>query len=111
MVDQETLAAAFRLDTVLVGESIYNTAAEGATASYSRIWGKSCALIRVESQPSRRRTQTFGYSFRFGQMETTAVFEELPGRAGGTYIKVSHSDDDKIVGGSNVGYLYTTVVS
>lgn len=111
MVDQETLAAAFRLDKVLVGESIYNTAAEGAAASYSRIWGKSCALIRVESQPSRRRTQTFGYSFRFGQMETTAVFEELPGRAGGTYIKVSHSDDDKIVGGSNVGYLYTTVVS
>lgn len=111
MVEPSTVAAMFRLREVIVGEAIYNAANEGAAASYSRVWGKSCALIKVESQPSRRRTRTFGYSFRFGQMETYSIFAELPGRAGGTYVKVSHSDDDAIVGGSAVGYLYTTVVS
>jgi hypothetical protein len=111
MVDPSTVAAMFRLREVIVGEAIYNTSAEGAAASYSRVWGKSCALIKVESAPSKRRTRTFGYSFRFGQMETYSIFAELPGRAGGTYIKVSHSDDDAIIGGDKVGYLYTTVVS
>jgi hypothetical protein len=44
-------------------------------------------------------------------METSTFYDGMPGRAGGTYIKVAHSDDDEIVGGSNVGYLYTTVVA
>lgn len=109
--DEQMIADAFRLDRVVVGTAIYNTAAEGASASYSRVWGKSCALIRVEDRPSPRRTATFGYSFRFGAMETSTFYDGMPGRAGGTYIKVAHSDDDEIVGGSNVGYLYTTVVA
>lgn len=111
MLDEMTVAAAFRLRQVVVGEAIYNTAAEGASASYSRVWGKSCALIKVEERPSPRRTSAFGYTFRFGAMETSAFYEGLPGRAGGTYIKVSHSDDDEIIAGSSAGYLYTTVVS
>lgn len=111
MVDEDTIAAMFRLDRVLVGEAKYNAAAEGATASYSYLWGKSCALIRVEPSPSPRRTQTLGYTFRFGAMETSAFYEGKPGRAGGTYIKVAHSDADEIVGGESTGYLYTTVVS
>lgn len=111
MVDEATIAAAFRLRRVVVGEAKYNTAAEGATVATSYVWGKSCALIRVEPAPSPRRTQTFGYTMRFGAMETSTFYEGKPGRAGGTYVKVAHSDADEIVGGSNVGYLYTTVVS
>ena len=111
MVDEATVAAAFRLDRVVIGEALYNTAAEGASASYSRVWGKSCALIRVEDQPSMRRTQTFGYTMRFGAMETSTFYDGMPGRAGGTYIKVAHSDADEIVAGSSAAYLYTTVVS
>ena len=111
MLDESTIAAAFRLERVLIGQALYNTSAEGAAASYSRVWGKSCALIRVESSPSPRRTQTFGYTFRFGAMETSTFYEGKPGRAGGTYIKVAHSDADEVVAGSSAGYLYTTVVS
>lgn len=109
--DEQMIADAFRLDRVVVGTAIYNTAAEGASASYSRVWGKSCALIRVEDRPSPRRTATFGYTFRFGAMETSTFYDGMPGRAGGTYIKVAHSDADQVIGGSSVGYLYTTVVS
>ena len=111
MLDEATVASAFRLRQVLVGEAIYNSAAEGASDSFARLWGKSCALIRVEDRPSPRRTQTFMYSMRFGAMETSTFYEGLPGRAGGTYVKVAHSDADEIVGGANTGYLYTTVVS
>ncbi len=111
MVDEATIAAMFRLNRVIVGEAKYNASAEGAAASYSYVWGKSCALIRVEPSPSPRRTQTFGYTMRFGAMETSTFYEGKPGRAGGTYVKVAHSDADEIVGGEYTGYLYTTVVS
>jgi hypothetical protein len=111
MVDEATLAAMFRLNRVIVGEAKYNTAAEGATASTSYLWGKFCALIRVEPSPSPRRTQTFGYTMRFGAMETSTFYEGKPGRAGGTYVKVAHSDADEVVGGEYTGYLWRTVVS
>lgn len=111
MVDESTIAALFRLKNVYVGEAKYNSAAEGATASMGYVWGKSCALIRVEPSPAPRRTATFGYTMRFGDFETSAFYEGKPGRAGGTYVKVAHSDADELVGASNVGYLYTTVVS
>ena len=111
MVDEAALAAMFRLNRVIVGEAKYNAAAEGAAASFSYVWGKSCALIRVEPSPSPRRTQTFGYTMRFGAMETSTFYEGKPGRAGGTYVKVAHSDADEIVGGEYTGFLYTTVVS
>lgn len=111
MVDEATLAAMFRLDRVIVGEAKYNTAAEGAAASTSYLWGKFCALIRVEPSPSPRRTQTFGYTMRFGAMETSTFYEGKPGRAGGTYVKVAHSDADEVVGGEYTGYLWRTVIA
>lgn len=115
MVDEPTVARAFRLRQVLVGTPIYNTAREGATPSYSRIWGKSCALIKVQETPSPRETATFGYTFRFtGGMPpfaVQAIAEQLRGVRGGTWLKISHSDDEVVVGGDKVGYLLTTVVS
>lgn len=117
MLDRETVAEAFELERVLVGRAKYNTAREGATASYSNVWGKSMALIRVEKTPSRRRTANFGYSFRFNRgmggtgFGVQRIYNELVGVSGGTYIKMTHSDDDCVVGGSNVGALRTTVVS
>jgi len=116
MIDEDTVAAAFRLKKVLVGEAKYTTNREGATNAFGYIWGKSCALIRVEPTPNVRRTQTFGYTFRFtaGDTPPFAVqqfYNPLPGVRGGTYLKLSHSDADQIVGGASTGYLYTTVVS
>lgn len=116
LVDQNTVARAFRLRQVLIGEAKYNTAREGGTAAYSYIWGKSCALIRVEKNPSPRATQTFGYTFRFTAggippFGVQAIPSQLAGIRGGTYLKVGHSDDECIVGGANTGYLLTTVVS
>jgi hypothetical protein len=116
LVDQKTVADAFGLDRVLVGEAKVTTSREGATAAFGYVWGKSCALIRVEPRPSPRRTQTFGYTFRFSAGGTPpfgvqAFYQQLPGIRGGTYVKIGHSDADQVVGGQYVGYLLTTVIS
>jgi hypothetical protein len=100
---------------VYVGKTIINLPREGATPSYTRLWGKSCALIAVQQTPNTRATQTFGYTFRFtgGQpeMAVQSWFDQAPGTRGGTWIKVTHSDAEVVVGGANAGYLLTTVVS
>ena len=104
-------AEAFGLEDVVIGRARYNSAAEGATATSSYLWGKSAALIRVEKTPSPRATRTFGYTFRFGAIETREIVDNLRGVRGGVFIKTSHSDSEFVIGGGDTGFLYTTVVS
>lgn len=116
LIDEATVARAFDLQYVLIGKAKYNSAREGATASYSYVWGKSCALIRIEPRPSARKTQTFGYTFRYTAggvppFGVQMIPSQLAGARGGTFIKVVHSDAECVVGGSNTGYLLTTVIS
>jgi hypothetical protein len=116
LIDEATVCRAFDLDRVVIGKAKYNSAREGATASYSYIWGKSCALIRVEPRPSVRKTQTFGYTFRYTAggippFGVQVIANQLAGVRGGSFIKVGHSDDEVLVAGSNAGYLLTTAIS
>lgn len=116
-VNAQMIAEAFELDRVIVPDSRYNTAADGATAAFSRIWDEDkLAVLRVEETPAPRRVQTFGYTFRFkgdsGQgVDVQQWFDQRSGVRGGTWVKVGMSDDEKLVAGANAGYLYTTVVS
>jgi hypothetical protein len=110
-VNEALIAEAFGLEGCVVGRAKYNSAAEGAAVSSGYLWGKSAALIRVEPNPNPRNTQTFGYTFRFGTMETREIPDLIRGVRGGSFIKVSHSDAEKVLGGANAGFLYTTVVS
>lgn len=110
-VTLDLVAAAFELDAVYVGRAKYNTNREAATAAKGYIWGKSCALIRATDNPSPRETGIFAKQFRQGRRETQVVDAPLPGVRGGMYVKVTESLDEKVVGGSACGYLYTTVVS
>ena len=89
----------------------YNSNREGATAAKGYIWGKSCALIRATDNPSPRETAIFAKQFRQGRRETQVIDAPLPGVRGGMYVKVTESLDEKIVGGSACGYLFTTCVS
>ena len=59
----EALMALFEIDQILVGDSFQDTAAEGQTASKSRIWGKDAILAYIApSSPSPLMDQpTLGY--------------------------------------------------
>lgn len=111
-VQLELMAALLELDRVVVGRAKYVTSQEaGSTSSY--IWGKSAALIRVEQNPNPKMTQTFGYTFRFGskQYRNEVIPDRMPGTQGGEYLKLTHSDDEVVVGGATTGYFWDTVVS
>lgn len=67
IVTQELLARVFQVDTVLVADAGYNTAAEGQTDALSYAWGKDVILAYVEKQPKLKMLSlgaTFTYSLR-----------------------------------------------
>jgi hypothetical protein len=74
MVNEQTLAALFGLDEIVVSRAIENTAAQGATASHSFIGGKKALLCYAAPTPSLM-TPTAGYQFSWsGFMGQTNAF-------------------------------------
>lgn len=62
MANEQTLAALFGLDRVLISRAIKNTAAEGATNSHSFVAGNNALLCYTPSAPSLM-TPAAGYTF------------------------------------------------
>lgn len=62
MANEQTLAQIFGVDEILVMRGIYNTAKEGATASYSFIGGKKALLCYAPPSPGLM-TPSAGYCF------------------------------------------------
>lgn len=108
----DAFAALIEVERVVIGRAKYVTSQEaGSTTGY--IWGKSAALLRVEQNPNPKMTSTFGYTYRFGQKQyrNEVIPDRMPGSMGGEYLKLTHSDDEVVVGGANTGYFWDTVIS
>jgi len=102
------LAKFFGIDEYLIGEAREDTANQGQTASYGRLWGKYFGLARVADRPSIR-TAAFGYTFRNGPMATDQWFDVSVGKRGGYYARTSVSEDHKIVA-ADTAYLISAPI-
>ncbi len=110
-IDEDTLAKAFGFDEVVVGRAKYNSAVQGQTASYGWVWGKFSSFLYAPPSPGIRKA-SWGYTFRFGMLETRSWFDQSLGVRGANVVQVSHSDDEKnLETGGKTGYLYGTVIS
>lgn len=103
------VAEFFRWDALLVSEARYDTANEGQTAAYSRIWGKNFGITRVAKNPSIRNAH-FGTTFRFGPKMTRVWFDNHGGTEGGYYSQVSLVETHKVVA-NDTGFLVASAVS
>jgi len=93
LLTPEGIARYFGLAGLLVGEARKQTANEGQTASYSRIWGLDFGLVRVARAPSRR-TASFAARFRkASDPVVTEWFDATAGKSGGYYVKNAVSED------------------
>jgi len=74
LVSRQLAAELLELDEVLVGGAYYNSAAENATLSLSRIWHDMVLYYYTPGRPSKDRP-AFGYSFRWnvGGMPNTPL--------------------------------------
>ena len=98
----------FGIDELLIGAARKDTANEGQAASYTRIWGDVFGLVRVSTSPSRRNA-SFGYTFRFGQVDSTQVFDPMVGTKGGWWVKAAVDETHKVVA-PLTGFLLTSVI-
>lgn len=106
----DQIAKYFGLSKLLVAASREDTANDGQTAAYSRIWGKHFGIVRVARRPSKRMA-AFGVSFRMnGDPVTTQWFDQKPGKQGGYYGKVGVSEDHKVIAG-DTGYLIVNAIA
>lgn len=110
LATRQQIAQYFGFADYLVGAAREDTANEGQTASYGRIWGKYFGIVRVARRPSRRSAH-FGSTFRLsGDPVTTQWFDPAVGKKGGYYAKVAVSEDHKVVA-NDTGYLFASVIS
>jgi hypothetical protein len=106
-------AAALGVDRVVVGKAIYNTAAEGAAASYSQVWGKYASVCYIDPSSGGG---VEGVITPMQQFEWTGVqapfstftYEEDASRS--HVVQVYDAVDTKAIAISSC-YLYSTVVS
>jgi len=106
-------AAALGVDRVIVGKAIYNTAAEGAAASYSQVWGKfaSVCFIDPSSAPGVEGVITPMQQFEWDGVAapfSTFTYEEDSSRS--HVVQVYDAVDTKAIS-VHSAYLYSTVVS
>ena len=103
------VANLLEVDNIYVGRARYNTAKEGQTASYSRLWGKHCAALHVVKNPGIK-TVTFGVSFTETRRQTQRVFDVKRGVKGAHFFKVAWNSDEKIIA-SDLGYFIQDAVA
>jgi hypothetical protein len=109
VVTPDLLAGLFDVEQVLVGRAIEDTAAEGETSSYARIWGKHAALLYVAPNPGLR-TLSFAYWFVWrGYDFTTERWRKSDGgNADG--VRVRAQWDARVVA-NTAGYLFINAVA
>lgn len=111
LVTTDIVARYFGLDEILIAEGRRDTANEGQTASYGKLWtADNFGIARVAVNPGRRSLQ-WGVTFReAGDPFTSQWNDPSIGKRGGLYNRVSISEDHRVVA-TDAAYLITDVLT
>ena len=113
-VTTDMLSAIFDIERVLVASAVENTAAEGATNSFSFTHGKAAMLLHVAPSPSLL-TPSAGYTFAWtgvsGGLGENVGIKDIPAPLRqADRIQGEAAWDNKIVG-ADLGLFATTAVA
>ncbi len=109
LAQPDMVAKFFGLDGLLVSKARNDTANEGQTAAYSRIWGKFFGVARVSERASVRNA-AFGITLRFGTVMTRVWFDPHISTEGGYFSQVSTHEDHNIQA-NDAGALIQTPIN
>lgn len=116
---RQVIAAYLQIDKVLVGEALYDTAAEGQTQSLGLVWGKHALLCYVAPGPSSPLMDevSVGYNAQWGGGGNGGIRVFTPPAnpargtgAGAQMVKVEMSYKP-IITSVACGYLFTNAVA
>ncbi|MHC4592625.1 MAG: hypothetical protein ACYS8L_08030 [Planctomycetota bacterium] len=106
LLSAQQLATIFEVDKFLVGTAIYDSAAEGATASVGFVWGKHAWIGYVAPRPSLY-TPSAGYVFAWKNREVK-LFRRDEEEA--TAVRSAMNYDCKVTSADS-GYLLKSIVA
>jgi hypothetical protein len=106
VVMRQAIADIFEIPNIVVGEGWVNTARKGQAASYTRAWGKHCALLNVDGTGQR----TFGFTAQWGQRMAGSDFDRDIGMRGGEVVQVGESVKE-VIAESTLGYFFQNAVA
>ena len=110
MVSQQAFADLFELDEVIVGESFYNSAKPGQTATMARVWGKSALLFYRNPTAQPKKGMTFGFTAQWGGRIATSWPDKKIGLRGGTRVRVGEGVKELITC-ADAAYLFDAAVA
>jgi hypothetical protein len=115
-VTPQLMAGAFDIDEVVISKAVVNTAAEGATDSFSLIAGKNALLVYAPPSPGLM-VPSAGYIFSWdgftgmSNMGVRTASIPMPWRGAGTVRVESEMAYAMNVVGSDLGYYFSGIVS
>lgn len=111
-VARAALADLLELDEIIVGQSWYNSAKPGQTASMARLWGKHAAfLYRAPQILSTDSTITFGFTAEFGsRISGTVQNDPNIGMRGGTRVRVGEAVKE-VIAANDAAYFFQNAVA
>ncbi len=113
IADLNTYAQLFKVERIIVSTAQKNTAAKGATASISKIWGDTCYLAIAPTNPGRRTISmafTFGWNGVRGAVGGRAVQTWREDKRASDWVRVHDFYDHKIVVAA-AGYKLSSVLT
>lgn len=113
-ITPQLLAAAFDIEQVVVSRAVYNTAAEGVTASMSFVSGKHALVVYAAPSPGLLQPSagyTFGWSGFTGlnSLGITAAQISMPWLGLGTVRNEVQMAFDMQVVGSDLGFFFSGI--
>jgi hypothetical protein len=106
----EEMKGLFDIPNWIVGRSRYNSAAEGASPAYSRLWPSNyCAVLYVNPHPGIKQI-TWGVTFSETLRIAYRGFDGKRGIKGAHYLKVAWNQSSQVVA-NDVGYLIENPIS
>lgn len=109
-VTRQQFADMFEIKNLLVGAGFVNTAKKGQTATFSRVWGKHCALLYVSPDAADADQPSWGFTAQFGERVAGDIAEPKVGLRGSVRVRVGESVKE-VVSANDVGYFFQNAVA
>ena len=101
-----------QIDEVMVGQGFNNVSKPGQAASYARLWGKHCAMLRIEKavRNTRSALPTFGFTAQFGERIAGTIPAPALGLEGSQLVRVGEHVKE-LVSFQECGYFFQNAVA
>lgn len=110
VVARQQVAELFEVNKVLVGTGWVNSAKKGQTPSMTRVWGKHCALLALNSNPDPMQITTWAFTAQFGTKVAGSIDEPKMGLRGSVRVRSGESVKE-VIAANDLGYFFQNAIA